>query len=151
VTGNSYVGGLIGLANNSLSEFYGSYASTNITATGDFVGGLGGYLEGKLGDSSNASSSAYGSSNNHSYAVGNVTGRFDVGGLVGRLGSTAQVTNTYASVNVTANANFGGLIGHYSPGVEVTNSHYNMAGVTITALPLRVQLLELFSMTAMVC
>jgi len=133
VTGNSYVGGLIGLANNSLSEFYGSYASTNITATGDFVGGLGGYLEGKLGDSSNASSSAYGSSNNHSYAVGNVTGRFDVGGLVGRLGSTAQVTNTYASVNVTANANFGGLIGHYSPGVEVTNSHYNMAGVTITA------------------
>ncbi len=133
VTGRSYVGGLIGLANNASSEVYGSYASTHVTASGDYVGGLSGYLEGKLGDSSTASASAFGSGNNHSYASGNVTGRYDVGGLVGRLGSTAQVTNTYASVNVTADANFGGLIGHYSPGVEVSNSHYNMAGITITA------------------
>jgi hypothetical protein len=86
-----------------------------------------------LGDSTTAATSNYGNIKGHTYATGNTTGRYDVGGLIGRLGSWGSVTNAYASVNVTADRNFGGLIGHFSPGVEVTNSHYNLAGVTITA------------------
>jgi hypothetical protein len=97
------------------------------------VGGLIGFFEGNLGDSATAPTSIYGSLTGHSYALGNTRGRYDVGGLIGRLGSYGTVTNAYASVNLTADQNFGGLIGHFSPGVEVTNSHYNMAGITITA------------------
>jgi hypothetical protein len=137
VTGQGYVGGLIGLYNgpgsSASNAVQGSYATTNVTASKDYVGGLIGFFEGALGDSATAAASILGSSTGHTYATGNTTGRYDVGGLIGRLGSWGSVTNAYANVNVTADRNFGGLIGHFSPGVEVTNSHYNLAGVTITA------------------
>ncbi|NDC42234.1 MAG: hypothetical protein EBZ77_11915, partial [Chitinophagia bacterium] len=128
----SYVGGLVGHADTSSSMIRGSYANINVTATGDFVGGLVGLLEGQIQSSANASAVAARGTLN-SWASGNVDGRYDVGGLVGHLSSTGTVVNASASVNVAANLNYGGLIGYMDPGAMVTNAHYNINSVQISA------------------
>jgi hypothetical protein len=136
ITAQGYAGGLIGIYNgpgSASNSVFGSYANTNLTASRDDAGGLIGFSEANLSDSATAAASTYGSSTGHSYALGNLTGRYDVGGSIGRLGSYGSITNAYAKVNITADRNFGGLIGHFSPGVEVTNSHYDMSNVTIRA------------------
>jgi hypothetical protein len=96
------------------------------------VGGLIGFMDGKVGDSTTSPMTSRG--NLHSYASGNVSGRYDVGGLVGRLSSNGSVINAYSTGNVSADANFGGLVGFFSPGAEITNSHYDMGSVVITGL-----------------
>jgi filamentous hemagglutinin family protein len=130
VTGNnSYVGGLIGYAGSN-TQIKGSYSTQAVTGANDFVGGLVGKLTGSIVGSANSPILANGSV--FSYASGNVTGRYDVGGLVGRADSTAIISNAFSTGAVTGNANFGGLLGYLTPGAQVSNSHYNIDAVAIS-------------------
>ena len=130
VTGNnSYVGGLVGRADSG-TLIKGSYSTQAVTGTYDFVGGLVGKLAGSILGSANSPALANGST--FSYATGNVTGRNDVGGLVGRADGAASIADAFSTGPVTANLNFGGLLGYLTPGAKVTNSHYNIDAVAIT-------------------
>ena len=111
VTGNDYVGGLVGGARDS-SSITNSYATGSVTGTGNsaYVGGLVGYA-------------AYSSITN-SYATGSVTATGSnaaVGGLVGRA-SSGSITNSYATGSVTGNNYVGGLGGNVYAG-SITNSY----------------------------
>ncbi len=77
VTGTSTVGGLVGKQNASIVS---SYATGDVTSTGDKVGGLVGVHDGKMDDS---------------YATGDVVGNSDVGGLVGDAGGTSTTTASF--------------------------------------------------------
>ncbi len=93
VTGDQLIGGLAG-SNNSGTVTGDSYATGNVTGTGNSIGGL-------LGSSNDGS--VFG------YATGDVTGKFYTGGLVGLSSST--VTG-YATGSVTGDFYTGGLVGH---------------------------------------
>ena len=131
VSGQGYVGGLIGHVDNKSAVVLGSYSTGGVSASEDFVGGLIGFMEGKLDDSVTTQPTGRGSL--HSYATGDVTGRYDVGGLIGRLASYGVVANSYASGDVTAAANYGGVLGYLTPGATVTNTHYDMGSVLLSA------------------
>ena len=110
VKGADYVGGLVGLSNGAITS---SYATGSATATSSFaeVGGLVGRL--------------YGSVMN-SYATGSVTGAFSyfaIGGLVGL--NDGDITNSYATGFVTGNDNVGGLVGRSRDGGSVTDSYWD--------------------------
>ncbi len=98
VTGSGSVGGLVGAnpAGGSVSNSW-----TSATVTGDvnsvYVGGLLGFIN-------------YGSVTN-SYATGAVSGKNNVGGLVGFSGSNGVVTNSYATGAVSGTGALGGLLG----------------------------------------
>jgi filamentous hemagglutinin family protein len=93
VTGEDYVGGLVGYSSNSsLSEVY---ATGSVTGVYD-VGGLVGY-------SSNSSLSEV-------YATGSVTGEYEVGGLVG-YSYKSSLSEVYATGAVTGVEDVGGLVG----------------------------------------
>ncbi len=101
VSGTEEVGGLIG--NNYYAPAIMCYADGNVTGTGTRVGGLVGY---------NVGSTAI---ILHSYAAGNVTGKDEVGGLVGRH-YYPLISNCYARGNVSRSSGstgtyFGGLFG----------------------------------------
>ena len=86
-------GGLAGYANTITN----SYATGSVTGAGDFVGGLVG--------------SAYSITN--SYATGDVTGTGDyVGGLAGAGNSFSNFINSYATGDVTGNEYIGSFIGN---------------------------------------
>ncbi|NDC75734.1 hypothetical protein EBZ70_10725, partial [bacterium] len=140
--GNSYVGGLIGKVNGS--AVIGSYANTSVTGAGDFVGGLIGWTSGSvtgrttatLAYNPQAQSNDLDFGSTFSYASGTVTGRNDVGGLIGRADTNATITNAYyggpgGTGSVSAERNYGGLIGFLTPGATVTNSHYNIDALTL--------------------
>jgi hypothetical protein len=105
VTGNSYVGGLVGYSTGTVSN---SYSNANVTGTGQqeslCLGGLVGVNTGNV---------------SNSYARGNVagTGRqqsLSVGGLVGL--NTGTVSSSYSSTNVAGTGEqqslyVGGLVG----------------------------------------
>ena len=109
-TGNNnnpvYVGGLVGYGESSVISQ--SYAVCDVTASSEYsiylcVGGLTGYLR----DSS--------SSITDSFFAGNVTagelGQRYVGGLVGALANSAQISNSYAVGTVSDGQSAGGLAG----------------------------------------
>ncbi len=73
------------------------------------------YVGGLLGSSSSFSSVS------NSYAMGTVTGNFNVGGLIGR--SHGPVSNSYATGAVTGSGSVGGLIGYSLNGSSVSNSY----------------------------
>ncbi|NBU59528.1 MAG: hypothetical protein EBS23_07150, partial [Betaproteobacteria bacterium] len=151
--GNSYVGGLIGKVNGS--AVVGSYANTSVTGAADFVGGLIGWTNGEVRDrtsATNAQTFTYNASLGNtsaaftmsasdfgatfSYASGAVSGRNDVGGLIGRADASTAITNAYyggtgGAGTVSAERNYGGLIGFLTPGATVTNSHYNIDAVEL--------------------
>ncbi len=117
----------------------------NVTATGDFVGGL----VGDLGTGAAAVTNSYATGNvegyrnvggliggtnlssiSSSYATGDTTGQERVGGLIGQLIS-ATVTDSFSTGTVTGNGNdAGGLIG-YNDGGSVTAS-YSSSSVSTT-------------------
>ena len=128
VTGNDYVGGLIGW--NSSGTITASYASGSVTGTGNGVGGLIGWNSSSTITASYASGSVTGTGDEvgglvgfnsgiitASYATGSVTGSVTgngsaawVGGLVGYNGGTIDAS--YASGSVTGNDDYvGGLAG----------------------------------------
>ncbi|AHF02361.1 hypothetical protein THIAE_08465 [Thiomicrospira aerophila AL3] len=100
VKGDEFVGGLVGLLENS--RVYQSYSvGGNVTASNQFVGGLVGRA-----DSSEIEKS-YSTSN-----VGNETNKGEKsGGLVGALFLNSSVKQSYASGNVFGSNSVGGLVG----------------------------------------
>ncbi|MFC1686030.1 GLUG motif-containing protein [Nanoarchaeota archaeon] len=104
----SYVGGLVG--RHVLQVIQNSYATGTVTATGGEISHVGG-LVGYIGSSALVEDS---------YAIGNVSGYAQVGGLFGE--NYGNITNTYSIGNVTgSNNNVGGLGGrNYG---NITNSY----------------------------
>ena len=160
VEGTTSVGGLIGYNytyNNSSTSvtttLKKSYASGNVTATGDNAGGLVGYQQLNMYTSVNGQT-VY-SNIQECYATGNVIGTTNnVGGLVGYLYSYnsypagvpqnnyEKVENSFATGEVKGGANVGGLVGYayrqcaYSyvnqkSNIEITNC-YAIGKVTST-------------------
>ena len=138
VTGNNYVGGLVG-DNGGL--IHASYAAGRVTGNSD-VGGLAGrnagggittsYATGRVtgvsrvgglvGD--NGSGFGFGEIT-ASYATGRVPGQDRVGGLVGSNGGT--ITASYATGRVTGRrVRVGGLVG-YNVGGTITTSYWDTA------------------------
>jgi len=93
VAGGHYHGALMGFNEGILTDCY--VESVNISGD-DYVGGLVG-LNGILGTISRC------------YAMGNVTGKEDVGGLVG--GNDGEIIDCYATAEVIGNKRIGGLVG----------------------------------------
>jgi len=102
VTGEKYVGGLVGGSAGTASN---SYSAGSVTGN-DFIGGLVGINTGNVSDS---------------YSTGSVTGNNFVGGLVG--GSDGTVSNSYSTGAVIGNSDVGGLVG-WNDGT-VSNSFWN--------------------------
>ena len=138
VSGNSYVGGLVG--NNDGGAITGSYATSRVSGDKS-VGGLvgfndndstttGSYATGSVTGSTNVGG-LVGNSNpdntfTSSYATGSVTGSSRVGGLVGQVHSRSTITGSYAIGSVTASSNVGGLVGNiYASGVVISASYWD--------------------------
>jgi|GEM_PF-3256332 len=120
----SGVGGLVG--RNLNSSISGSYATGDVfhvlhlssTGTGERyrVGGL-------VGNNMGTSSPAPGvkSSITNSYATGNITGQFNVGGLVGH-NFFSDISTSYATGDVTGQERVGGLVGQGFHGTTIKES-----------------------------
>ena len=121
VTGNRFVGGLVG-RNRAGSSITNSYATVDITGTGDNVGGLVSRNDGSIinsyatgditgtGDNVGGLVSRNDGSIINSYATGDITGTGDnVGGLVSR--NDGSIINSYATGDVTGKNFVGGLVG----------------------------------------
>ena len=102
VAGATNVGALAGGINNGM--VLSDYASTTVTGTGNYTGGLLGFAGGVVTSSS---------------ASGAVSGVNYVGGLIGGLYS--NLSGDSASGAVSGNNNVGGLVG-YSPSSNIANS-----------------------------
>jgi hypothetical protein len=109
VTGDLYIGGLVGVNWGTVSN---SYFTGNVSGNDD-VGCL---VGGNGGDVSN------------SYSTGSVSGNYLVGGLMG--GGTGSVDNSYFTGSVSGQSRVGGLVGGMS-GTTVSNS-YSTASVNGT-------------------
>uniref|UniRef100_UPI001D012F8F beta strand repeat-containing protein n=1 Tax=Aliarcobacter butzleri TaxID=28197 RepID=UPI001D012F8F len=111
ITGNNYVGGLVG-RNENHSQIENSYVTGNVSGNW-YVGGLVGV-------------NSQGTIKN-SYASGNVSGNYSLGGLVG-FNYSSQIENSYASATVTrlsgTDTEFGGLVG-YNNNSQIINSFYD--------------------------
>ncbi len=136
VTGNSSVGGLVGVNVGTVSN---SYSSSNVNGGSAEVGGLVGLNGGTVSNSHSSGSvtgqghvgglvGGNGATVSNSYSTGNVTGYYGVGGLVGA--SSGTVNNSYSTGNVTGYQWVGGLVGgnagtvsnSYSTGSATGNS-----------------------------
>ena len=94
VTGQNYVGGLVGLSDSS--------SISNVYATGSVIG------QNWVGDLVGQN---YNSSISNAYATGTVAGQTFVGGLVGQ-NYNSSISNAYATGSVTSGDNdVGGLVG----------------------------------------
>ena len=110
VTGDRWVGGLVGLS--SWCTVTDSYSTANVDGSQN-VGGLVGW---------NLRTAV-----SNSYATGNVTGFLNVGGLVGWNDDNATVSNSYSTGSVTGNTHVGGLVGENDAYVS---SSYSTGGVS---------------------
>ena len=155
VSGNRFIGGLVGAVSGS-NAITNSYATGNVTATGDninLVGGIVGFLVGGSITNSyatgNVSASggesagvgglvgALGGIMTNCYATGNVNGTYYIGGLAGYqaislVGSVSAITNSYATGNVSGSSSVSGLVGaQLGSGVlTITNSYrYQLATI----------------------
>jgi len=98
VTGSSTVGGLVGGSNGSISNCYSTGSVTGGNNTGGLVGG------------SNRSIS-------NCYSTGSVTGQSSVGGLVGYSGEYGSISDCYSTGSVTGGGGLvGGLVGNLRSG-----------------------------------
>ena len=90
--------------------------NANITVTGDYVGGVAGYV-----DSSTAE---------NCYVTGNVSGSEYVGGVAGQISGSSTMKNCYNTGSVSGTSNVGGVAGRvYGSTVQ---SCYNTGSVTGT-------------------
>ncbi|MGL6160663.1 YDG domain-containing protein, partial [Microbulbifer sp.] len=104
VTGDDYVGGLVG--HNNSSTISNVYATGSVSGDDD-VGGL-------VGDNDSSTIS-------NAYATVNVTGSTHVGGLVGDNDSST-ISNAYATGSVSGTGDIGGLVG-YSDSSTISNAY----------------------------
>jgi hypothetical protein len=97
VNGSSNIGGLVGINEATITS---CYATSNVTSSGNYVGGLVGY-------------NGSGSTITSCYATGSVSGSTSVGGLGGY--NFGLIAACYATGSVSGTSDVGGLVG-YSPG-----------------------------------
>ncbi|BBM89309.1 hypothetical protein COTS27_01006 [Spirochaetota bacterium] len=121
VSGANRVGGLIGKISR-YAAVTSSYATGDVTATGDYVGGLVGHYY-----------TLYVRKSKYdivldSYASGNVTGNNNVGGVVG-YSHYGNISNVYATGNVEGGDNVGGVLGH-SASSHITNAYHRTGSVS---------------------
>ena len=119
VTGAYYVGGLIGFQRAS-SIVTTCYSSGSVTGGSDDVGGLIGYQF----NSSTATKC---------YSSGSVTGGSYVGGLIGLQDVNSNDNNCYSTGSVTGVSDVGGLIGDQGTSSVATNC-YSSGSVTGSGL-----------------
>ena len=124
VTGDRYVGGLVGWYSYSDgTAVSNSYCTGAVTGRTD-VGGLIGWSEGGDVTDSYSTSTVVGNSHigglvgrnyygtvSNSYYTGSVTGGSAVGGLVGQNEQDGDVTNSYSNATVVGSSSVGGLVG----------------------------------------
>ena len=107
VSGNSYVGGLVGLARGG-AVIYNSYATGDVFG----LGGVGGLVSSCYSYNGEISCNI-----SNSFATGNVISydysiRRGSGGLVGSL-ATGMISDSYATGDVSGNYHVGGLVGDF--------------------------------------
>ena len=100
---NNQVGGLVGTSNGDITN---SYAIATVSGSNNQVGGLVGHSSGDI---------------TNSYASGVVEGSGLVGGLVGS--SSGDITNSYARGTVAGDSSVGGLVGENDNAARITNSY----------------------------
>ena len=103
-----------GLAGNSRGTITNCYSNANVIARGNNVGGLIGINMGVYG-------AEPGGTITKSYATGNASGLYNIGGLVGSNGS--DIIECYATGNVSGTQNVGGLSGENVIGNTISNSY----------------------------
>ncbi|OCL98959.1 Heme/hemopexin-binding protein precursor [Aliarcobacter thereius] len=109
--GNNYVGGVVGFTNKPITL---SGSDADVVGV-DFVGGFAGAV-------------ASGGNISQSYALGEISGRNQVGGFAGQV-NAGKLTNVYAVEDVNGNAQVGGLVGYALGAFDVINS-YSIGKVT---------------------
>jgi filamentous hemagglutinin family protein len=116
VSGDSYVGGLIGATNGSVNDSYATGAVSSASWVGGLIGSAGGpvtnsYATGAVSGDWVAGGLVGGGpgSLSNSYATGAVNGISYLGGLAGT--STGTINDSYATGAVSGNDNLGGLVG----------------------------------------
>lgn len=118
VTGSSNVGGVVGCQDGEGSIKKVS-ANVKVTGIGDEnVGGLAGQN--------------YQATIESCYAIGNVDGNKNVGGLLGFNNSNTTVKNSYATGNVKGTKNIGGLVGYNYVETSTILNTYAIGKVTGT-------------------
>ena len=110
IKGNSYVGGVAGYNDGTVSNCY----NTGDVSGNDYVGGVTGWNN-------------YGTVSN-CYNTGKVKGSFDVGGVAGWNKDHGTVENCYNTGDVTGSGYVGGVVGYNTESSEVENC-YNIGGV----------------------
>jgi len=116
ISGNNKTGGLVGELRSG--QIIHSYVTGNVR--GDrAVGGLAGTSKGT--DASKIS---------ESYADVEVSGREDIGGLVGQNMQEAKITSSYAAGKVSGGKHTGGLVGRNSLNATVSTS-YSVGTVSV--------------------
>jgi GLUG motif-containing protein len=114
VIGGQVVGGLVALGGGTIAHCYstGNVGGNTSSIVGGLVGEQAG-LEGTISDS---------------YATGAVTGRSEVGGLVGELIENATISQSFATGAVTAisknGPGTGGLVGYQHDGQSVIQNSF---------------------------
>ncbi len=98
ITGNNFVGGLIGYQNSSAAvNCYSNGLVSGLGTSNGFVGGL-------IGDQTSSTAT-------NCYSSGSVTGTSYDGGLIGAQESSSKVMNCYSTDSVKGDSYVGGLIG----------------------------------------
>jgi hypothetical protein len=118
VSGDSYVGGLVGFNAGTLRNSY---------ATGSVSGASGGTSVGGLAGQN------IGGTITKSYATASVNGSVDVGGLLGFNAGMGTVSNSYATGTVNGQSALGGLLGFADGESTVSNSYATGAVGTVTS------------------
>jgi hypothetical protein len=97
VSGVYNVGGLVAYNHGTSSFISGCYSTGSVTGTGNSIGGLvGGILWGNVSDC---------------YSTSTVSGTFEVGGLIGKI-DHGIVTACYSMGSVSGGSSIGGLVGN---------------------------------------
>ncbi|MDR1911961.1 MAG: hypothetical protein LBQ52_06420, partial [Helicobacteraceae bacterium] len=114
VSGASGVGGIAGYVYNSSYSssisITNSYSTGSISGTGNYVGGIAGYVY-----ISSSYSSSISITNN--YSTGNVSGASGVGGIAGYVYhsntyASISITNSYSTGSVSGTSDVGGIAGY---------------------------------------
>jgi hypothetical protein len=112
VSGQQYVGDVVGYNNGTVSNCY---------ATGEVSGGYD--VGGVVGNN------YHNGSMSNCYATGDVSGAYQVGGVVGKNYGT--ISNCYSTGNVSGTGNVGGMVGYNESVVSNCYATGNVSGSTI--------------------
>lgn len=124
ITGEDFVGGLIGRKQNNHSNFnvIDSYFVGDIAVNG--ITGYGGGIAGFLGSDAGGFFQSV-------YAEGTITGSKVLGGLFGNLGENKQVIDSFSRAVISGTGNIiGGLAGEVKAGAQVSDSYVEGGSVS---------------------